>query len=70
MKAHLPNSELPKGEKSVIFSAGQRFFKCFFVFELLKSSFVWKYQTWHFWYKNMELTFITFTDHDAERESK
>ena len=50
MKVHLPNSELPKGEKNVIFSAGQRFFKCFFVFELLKSSFVWKYQTWHFWY--------------------
>lgn len=52
-KGHLPNSELPKGEKKnaiFFFQQSRDFFKCFFVFRLLKSSFVWKFQTWRLWY--------------------
>ena len=52
-KIHLLNSELPKGEKKCyfFFQDVRDFSNTFFlVFKLLKSSFVWKFQTWHLWY--------------------
>lgn len=51
-KVHLLNSELPKDEKKMLFffQHVRDFSNAFFVFKLLKSSFVWKFQTWHLWY--------------------